>query len=192
MAMRPLSRAAPLFAGALLSFAAAAQTSDATAVLLSDIETHRVTVHDGSSAVQVVGRVSPATPVVSGEVHVWATLSPVQALVPLADPAGGLDVGPALGGAVEPGLPAEVALRSVYPNPLTSRARIPFELPEAARARVAVYDALGREVAVLVDGEAPAGWHEAPLDALRLAPGLYHVRLSVGTFVGTTRFTVVR
>jgi hypothetical protein len=190
--MRPLSRAAPLFAGALLSFASVAQPSDATAVLLSDVETHRVTVHNGSSAVQVVGRVSPATPVVSGEVHVWATLAPVRAFVPLADPTGGPDVAPALGAAVEAGLPTEVALRSVYPNPLTTRARIPFELPETARARVAVYDALGREVAVVVDGETVAGWHEAPLDALRLAPGLYHVRLSVGTFVGTTRFTVVR
>lgn len=190
--MRPLSRAAPVLAGALLSFAAAAQTSDATTVLLTDVETHRIALHSEASGVRVVGRVAPATPVVSGAVHVWATLTPVRSLVPLAEPAAEPAVAPALGAAVAADLPAEVALRSVYPNPLASRARIPYELPEAAHARLAVYDALGREVAVVVDGETPAGWHEAPLDALRLAPGLYHVRLSVGTFVGTTRFTVVR
>ena len=179
----------------LLTAVLAAPTASAQpvgAVFLSDVESHRLRVRPDALAVQVAGRLAPATPVVSGAVHVWATLSPVRSFVPLAEPVAGPAVALPLGTAAEADLPAEVALRPVYPNPLATRARVPYELPEAAHARIAVYDALGREVAVLVDGETAAGWYEAPLDALRLVPGLYHVRLSVGPFVGTTRFTVVR
>lgn len=44
-----------------------------------------------------------------------------------------------------------------------------------------VLDVLAREVAVLADGERSAGVHEADLDAGRLAPGVYVVRLEAGT-----------
>ena len=87
---------------------------------------------------------------------------------------------------------AEVTLRAPYPNPVTSSARIPYELPADGPVRLAVYDALGRRVAVLADGDRPAGFHHATVDAARLAPGVYHVRLTAGPFVGASRFTVVR
>ena len=189
--MRPLVRAAAFLLGALLSVGATAQSRGAPSVLLTDVEVHRVSLDAEVGPYRVVGRAISAAPVVSGRVHVWATLTPVPPLVPLAEAtptpqASAADV------AVKADVPAEVALRPVYPNPLTSRARIPYELPEAGPVQLALYDALGREVAVLVDGDAPAGWHEARLDALRLSPGLYHVRLTAGTFVGTVRFTVIR
>ena len=44
--------------------------------------------------------------------------------------------------------------------------------------RVAAYDALGREVAVLHDGVLAAGEHEVRFDAAGLAPGPYVVRAS--------------
>jgi len=43
-------------------------------------------------------------------------------------------------------------------------------------ARIVVYDALGREVAVLVDGEQQAGSYEAVFDSADIAPGTYIVR----------------
>ena len=42
--------------------------------------------------------------------------------------------------------------------------------------RMVVYDALGREVAVLVDAEHLAGSYEAVFDGTGLAPGTYIVR----------------
>ncbi len=45
-------------------------------------------------------------------------------------------------------------------------------------ARLAVYDALGREVAVLVDSEQQAGPHEVVFDGADLAPGTYIVRFA--------------
>ena len=43
-------------------------------------------------------------------------------------------------------------------------------------ARIVVYDALGREVVVLVDTEQQAGSYEAVFDGTGLAPGTYIVR----------------
>ena len=53
---------------------------------------------------------------------------------------------------------------------------------------MAVYDALGREVAVLAAGE-----HEVALDGAALAPGVYVVRLTAASGAAeTARLTVVR
>jgi hypothetical protein len=45
-----------------------------------------------------------------------------------------------------------------------------------------VYDMLGREVEVLVDGWRAAGVHEVTLDASGLASGVYVYRLNAGEF----------
>jgi hypothetical protein len=74
--------------------------------------------------------------------------------------------------------PAAFALGPPQPNPFRARAVVPFDVPEAGgRVRLAVYDVLGREVAVLVDAEVEAGTHEAALEGARLASGVYVVVL---------------
>jgi hypothetical protein len=89
-------------------------------------------------------------------------------------------------------LPAEVTLAPAYPNPSSSRTTLRFGLPEAQAVRLAVYDALGREVAVLLDGERAAGWHEATLDGRALASGVYLYRLEAGPFAQTRRLLLAR
>ena len=42
--------------------------------------------------------------------------------------------------------------------------------------RLAIYDVLGREVAVLVNAEQPAGSYEVIFDSADLAPGVYIAR----------------
>ena len=78
------------------------------------------------------------------------------------------------------------------PNPTSGATALRYDVAAAGPVRLAVTDVLGREVAVLADGNAAAGRHEATLDAGRLAPGVYAVRLETGTFVGTQRVVVVR
>ncbi len=63
-----------------------------------------------------------------------------------------------------------------FPNPFTDQATIRYELSEAMAARVAVYDALGREIAVLANGEQQAGSYEVVFDGADVAPGTYVVR----------------
>jgi serine protease AprX len=82
-------------------------------------------------------------------------------------------------------------LEGPAPNPVVGRARIAFSTPGGA-ARLAVYDVLGREVAVLVDGEVPAGRQTASFDAAGLAAGAYVYRLTAGDVSRTGRLTVAR
>ena len=89
-------------------------------------------------------------------------------------------------------LPAATTLRAPYPNPAPGRATVAYEVAEAAVVRVAVYDALGREVAVVADGPTEAGRFEVAVDARAWAPGVYVVRLAAGSVVATERLTVVR
>jgi hypothetical protein len=69
---------------------------------------------------------------------------------------------------------------------------VAFELPESGAVRLAVYDLLGREAAVLAEGVQPAGAHTARVDASRLASGVYLVRLDAAGQTLTHQLTVVR
>ncbi len=80
---------------------------------------------------------------------------------------------------------AATAALSVAPNPARGPAAVTLTLGAPGPARVAVYDALGREVAVLHDGPLGAGTHRL-MWADAAPPGLYIVRLD-GPDGATTR-----
>ncbi len=81
---------------------------------------------------------------------------------------------------------------AAYPNPFASRTTLGFGLPAATEVRLAVYDVLGREVAVLADGRLEAGAHEVAFDGAALPAGTYLVRLVAGGAVHTQRLTLLR
>src|SRR5690606_31773219 len=88
-------------------------------------------------------------------------------------------------------LPAAFALHAAYPNPSAGRATLRYDLPSAAHVRLAVYDVLGREVAVLVDAEVEAGRHRVAFDGGALAAGVYVVRMTAGAEAFTQTLTLV-
>ncbi|RPH36777.1 T9SS C-terminal target domain-containing protein, partial [bacterium] len=53
----------------------------------------------------------------------------------------------------------------------------------ASQVKLVVYDLLGREVAVLVDGKREAGTYHDAFDGSGLASGMYVYRLRAGSFV---------
>ncbi len=84
-----------------------------------------------------------------------------------------------------------VVLGAAYPNPLASSATIGFVLPASAPVRLAVYDVLGREVALLADEVRPAGEQAVRLDASALPSGVYLVRLDAGGVELAQRLTII-
>jgi len=86
---------------------------------------------------------------------------------------------------------AAFALRAT-PNPARVATMLAFTLDQPGPVRLTLYDALGREVAVLLDGVHRAGPHEAALDASALRPGLYLARLEADGRAVTRRVTVAR
>ncbi len=92
--------------------------------------------------------------------------------------------------------PAAFALAAVYPNPFRASTEIALDVPEASQVTLAVFDVLGRRVAVLLDGVVEAGSHRVAFDGSALPSGVYLVRAtSEGTAqrsAQTQRVTLVR
>jgi hypothetical protein len=74
-------------------------------------------------------------------------------------------------------LPTEVALSQNYPNPFNPQTTIDYALPKAGDVSLVVYDMLGREVDVLLDGPQAAGRHTVRFGANHLPNGTYVYRL---------------
>ena len=88
----------------------------------------------------------------------------------------------------ESALPTETALTGAYPNPFGQTARIGYALAQPGTARLAVYDLLGREVAVLEDSRREAGTFTATWTPSAQASGVYFVRFTLdGQPAGTQR-----
>ncbi len=79
-------------------------------------------------------------------------------------------------------IPETYGLDQNYPNPFNPQTTITYDLPESVPVRLTIYDALGREVARLVDGVLPAGTHRTVWNAGRMASGLYFYDLRAGDF----------
>jgi hypothetical protein len=67
-----------------------------------------------------------------------------------------------------------------YPNPFNESTTIRFTVPRSGFVSLRVYDLLGREAAVLVDGERPAGTSTVVWDGGARASGVYFYRLTAG------------
>ena len=88
-------------------------------------------------------------------------------------------------------LPERFELGANYPNPFNPSTLIPYQLPASMPVRLEVFNLLGQRIAMLVDGEQPAGFHTAVWDATdaagqAVAAGVYLYRLS-GEGTKTTR-----
>lgn len=75
------------------------------------------------------------------------------------------------------------------PNPVRSRARISYTLPQAGPVSCAVYDATGRRVAELFHGQQAAGNQSLVWNAAGFGPGAYLVRIA-GAARGTARLVL--
>ena len=79
-------------------------------------------------------------------------------------------------------LPRKFSIGPAYPNPFNPATRIPFDLPQAAKVSVRVYDITGSLVTSLLEGNLPAGshevnWHPGPGSA----SGIYFFLIDAGT-----------
>ena len=88
--------------------------------------------------------------------------------------------------------PARVRLQSISPNPVSTTSTVVYELPRSQSVRVAVYDILGRRVAMPIDTRQSAGRHRRTLDVSKLNSGTYFVRLTTPNTTRNQPFRVVR
>ena len=88
--------------------------------------------------------------------------------------------------------PDRFVLKQNFPNPFNPSTTIQFNLPNASRVNLTVYNILGREVATLVNQRMNAGSHSVQFDASRLASGMYIYRLEASDFVQNRKMMLIK
>ena len=130
-------------------------------------------------------------PTASGD-ELWRQGGTGAGLLAGGEEGGAPDAPEAAAAGTAPVPPGTLALLPAAPNPFAGRTTLRFALPEAGAVRLAVYDALGREVALLVDEAREAGDYTVTFDAGALAAGVYLVRLEAGGQAQAQRLTRLR
>ncbi len=89
-------------------------------------------------------------------------------------------------------VPLQYALEQNYPNPFNPSTKIKFSIPTETKVVLGVYNALGEQVAEVVNGIMQEGYHEVVFDAGNLSSGIYIYKLVSGTFSETKKMVLLR
>ncbi len=85
-----------------------------------------------------------------------------------------------------------VQLDPAYPSPFGGQTTLTYRLTETSAVRLIVFDALGREVALLADHVATRGSHAVRFDGSDLPNGIYYYRLESEFEAQTKSMVLVR
>jgi hypothetical protein len=93
--------------------------------------------------------------------------------------------------------PKATYLSQNYPNPFNPTTRIEFGLRESARVSLRIYDAAGRLVRVVSEGQLSPGryarmWDGKDTRGVSIASGIYLYRLDAGSFTKTKKMVLLR
>jgi len=77
--------------------------------------------------------------------------------------------------------PTHYSLAQNYPNPFNPETRISYTVSRVSMVTLTVYDALGREITLLVAERKSPGRYEVRFDASSLPSGIYFYRLAVSS-----------
>lgn len=91
-----------------------------------------------------------------------------------------------------PAVPQTFTLYPAFPNPFNPATNIRFELPNASKATVRVYDIKGREIRAQHLGKLDAGQHDFILDGRDMSSGVYHIQVEASGSVQSQRVTLLK
>jgi hypothetical protein len=94
-------------------------------------------------------------------------------------------------------LPMAFTLYQNYPNPFNPTTIITYDLPEAARMELVIYDVLGQHVATMKNAQQEAGayqfrWNGTNDSGAPVSTGLYFYRLNAGTNSATKKMIFMK
>ena len=84
------------------------------------------------------------------------------------------------------------SLSQNYPNPFNPSTTINFSLPSSGYATLKIYNALGEEVAVLLDAELTTGFYEVEWNATNVPSGVYFYQLQTEGFLETKKMILLK
>jgi hypothetical protein len=83
-------------------------------------------------------------------------------------------------------------LEQNYPNPFNPTTIINYELPITNDVELSIYNLLGQKVAMLINEQKDAGYHQVEWDASGFASGIYYYRIQAGEFVSVKKMVLLR
>ncbi|MBI5401986.1 MAG: exo-alpha-sialidase [Ignavibacteriae bacterium] len=89
-------------------------------------------------------------------------------------------------------IPTSYSLSQNYPNPFNPTTKIKFDVARVGDVKIAVYDAMGREVQTLVNESLQSGTYEAEFDGSQLTSGVYFYKLITGDFTETKKMLMIK
>ena len=79
-----------------------------------------------------------------------------------------------------------------YPNPFNPTTMINYQLPMISPVHLTVHDILGREIAILIDNQMPAGNHRVIWDATDKPAGIYYYTIQAGDYREVKKMILVK
>lgn len=92
----------------------------------------------------------------------------------------------------EPDPVTSFSLFQNYPNPFNPATSIQYALGSRQYVTIKVYDALGNEVATLVNGEKAAGSYSVQFDGSKLSSGIYLYELKASNFIRIRKMVMLK
>ncbi len=89
-------------------------------------------------------------------------------------------------------LPTGYELKQNYPNPFNPTTVISFSLPQQANVVLKIYDAIGQEVATLVNRQMSAGKYSVDFNGSNHPSGVYFYRLKAGNYVEVKKMLLIK
>ncbi len=89
-------------------------------------------------------------------------------------------------------LPVQYLLKQNYPNPFNPVTKIEFHLAPAGFTTLSVYNALGQEVAKLVDEKLERGVHAVTFQVTNVPTGVYFYKIKSGEFSQVCKMMLIK
>lgn len=86
----------------------------------------------------------------------------------------------------------EYVLRQNYPNPFNSTTNIKFQIAKSSFVSLKIYDALGKEIAVLVKEKLSPGEYQTVLNCDKFSSGIYFYKLIAGYFMEIKKMVLLK
>jgi hypothetical protein len=89
-------------------------------------------------------------------------------------------------------IPDKYSLHQNFPNPFNPVTNIEFDLPKESFVKLFIYDALGKELSVLVNQNLAAGSYKIDWDASSYSSGIYYYKLQASEFTETKKMILLK
>lgn len=88
--------------------------------------------------------------------------------------------------------PEKFSLSQNYPNPFNPVTNFGFRIAEFGLVKLTIYDAVGKEIAIIVNEEMQPGSYSVDWDASNYPSGVYFYKLESGSFVESKKMVLIK